>query len=228
MSELSVIECGGQKVLTTAQLAERFGVEPIRLQQNFSNNRARFTDLKHYFSLNGAEIQEFASRFDYFEGQNMAKVRVLYLWTERGAWMLAKSLNTDQAWSAYEMLVDDYYNKQDAKVVPLSKDQALVTVLRTTADLVEGHEEIRKRVDRIERKVDEQITLDSGEQRTLQKTVARRVYSITSEAGEQRRLFRELYREIKDRWAVPSYKDVRRTELQEVIRYIDAWRPRVA
>ncbi|KPD08232.1 antirepressor, partial [Aneurinibacillus migulanus] len=88
-----------------------------------------------------------------------------------------KSLNTDKAWEAYEMLVDDYYQvKKSNNVVPLSKDQALVTLLRTTADLVENQEQIIQRIDEVERKVDEQITLHSGEQRKVQKEIAKRVY----------------------------------------------------
>jgi prophage antirepressor-like protein len=36
------------------------------------------------------------------------------------------------------------YSVQQNNVVPLSKDQAIVTVLRTTADLLEGQEELRQ------------------------------------------------------------------------------------
>lgn len=38
-----------------------------------------------------------------------SKIRSLYLWTERGAMLHAKSLNTDIAWEAYERLVDYYF-----------------------------------------------------------------------------------------------------------------------
>ncbi len=40
------------------------------------------------------------------------------------------------------------------------------------------------------------------------------------------KLFRELYRVIKDRFAVASYKDIRRQDLQLALRYIDSWIPR--
>ncbi|GMA64730.1 BRO family protein [Alicyclobacillus fastidiosus] len=126
------------------------------------------------------------------------------------------------------------YDTQE-NVVPLSKEQALVTVLRTTADLVEGQEQIREmmavqaqEIKTLAVKVEEQITLDSGEQRRLQKAVSKRVYELEHEPLKRPQLYSQLYREIKDRWAVPSYKDVRRTELQQVLRYIEAWRPRVA
>lgn len=82
-----------------------------------------------------------------------------------------------------------------------------------------------ERLDKVEKKVDEQIIINSGEQRVLQKAVARRVYEFNSTPEERRKLFKQIHREIKDRWAVPSYKDIRRNELQEVLNYVNAWRP---
>ncbi|MBS4172080.1 ORF6C domain-containing protein [Bacillus sp. FJAT-49736] len=119
------------------------------------------------------------------------------------------------------------------KVVPMSKDKALVTVLRTTADLVESHEEIvkeqheiRKLVTQIDYKVEEQITLTSGEQRRLQKGIASKVYEICNDPLQRSSLFREIHREIKERFGVASYKDVKRKELQSAIRYVENWIPK--
>lgn len=129
-------------------------------------------------------------------------------------------------------MVDEYYTVKE-NVVPLSKDQALVTVLRTTADLVEDTQaikneqhEIRKELSLINEKVEEQITLTSGEQRAVQKEVAIKVYEIEDDTSIRPKLFRELHREIKDRFAVASYKDVRRQDLQMVLNYIRSWVPR--
>ncbi|XQY90680.1 ORF6C domain-containing protein [Metabacillus sp. HB246100] len=140
-----------------------------------------------------------------------------------------------QDWLAIEVVpsIRKTGSYQTEKVVPLSKEQALVTVLRTTADLVEGHEELKstishygKKILEIESKVDEQITLDYGEQRRLQKGVAAKVYEICKDPQVRPKLFRELYREIKDRFGVASYKDVKRQELQSALRYIENWIPR--
>lgn len=230
MKQLQPIVQNGQRVLTTAQLAESFGTDPKIINRNFQRNSERYVQGKHYFALTGDELKEFKGSRQFDE--SLKFVSVLYLWTEKGAWLHAKSLNTDHAWDAYEMLVDEYYRIK-ANVVPLSKDQALVTVLRTTADLVEETQalkeeqhEIRKLVTQIDQKVEEQITLDHGEQRRLQKAVAAKVYEISNDPQERSRLFREIYREIKDRFAVASYKDVKRKELQAALRYIENWVPR--
>lgn len=42
--------------------------------------------------------------FDLVDGRASHR----YLWTEKGALLHAKSLNTDKAWEAYEYLVDFY------------------------------------------------------------------------------------------------------------------------
>ncbi|WP_410551765.1 ORF6C domain-containing protein, partial [Arthrobacter sp. SIMBA_036] len=43
---------------------------------------------------------------------------------------------------------------------------------------------------------------------------------------EAARLFREIHREIKDRFGVASYKDIKRRELLSAIKYIENWIPR--
>jgi prophage antirepressor-like protein len=125
------------------------------------------------------------------------------------------------------------YAVDQNKVVPLSERQALIQSLKLTAELAEEMEEVKsiaqthsQKLMELERKVDEQITIDHGEQRTLQKAVSRRVYEMESDPQRRRELFRQLYREIKDRWGVASYRDVRRSELQQVLRYVEAWMPR--
>lgn len=99
MFNIVPIEKGGQRVLTTQQLANFYGEEPVKLQQNFANNRSRYQVGIHYFLLEGQELREFKRGLENFEvAQNINK---FYLWTERGALYHAKSLNTDKAWEVY-------------------------------------------------------------------------------------------------------------------------------
>ncbi|MCM3651291.1 ORF6N domain-containing protein [Metabacillus litoralis] len=229
MNQLQIINNNGQRVLTTSQLAEAYGTDIQIVVNNFNRNKDRYSEGKHFVLLTGEYLREFRAKNQI---DLLPNINRLYLWTEKGAWLHAKSLNTDQAWDAYEKLVDDYYTIKE-NVVPLSKDQALVTVLRTTADLVEDTQaikeeqhEIRKLVTQIDNKVEEQITLDHGEQRRLQKGVATKVYEICNDPKERPKFFKEIYREIKDRFGVASYKDVKRKELQSALRYIENWIPR--
>ncbi|OIK20275.1 BRO family protein [Bacillus amyloliquefaciens] len=115
----------------------------------------------------------------------------------------------------------------------LSEDEQRIESLKLTLATAEQQRKMQnvlsdheKQLDELSQKVDEQITLDSGEQRRFQKVVARRVYSITEGKTEAARLFREIHREIKDRFGVASYKDIKRRELLSAIKYIENWIPR--
>ncbi|AMA72753.1 hypothetical protein ACH33_07735 [Aneurinibacillus sp. XH2] len=144
------------------------------------------------------------------------------------------------------------YSVQSNNVVPLSEERALITVLRTTADLLEGQEELwqgqqqlEMKLAEVDRKVEEQITLNSHEQRKVQKEIAKRVYELAEQIAfkqlcfdgteeivpdlekERRKLFSEIHRAIKDCFAVPSYRDVRRSEFNQLLLFIQVWRPRL-
>ncbi len=46
-----IVSFKGQNVLTTKQIAEFYGVEEVKIRQNFSNNQDKYQEGKHYFNL---------------------------------------------------------------------------------------------------------------------------------------------------------------------------------
>ena len=106
MDNLKVIEHNGARVLTTQQLADAYGVDNQIIVNNFNRNKDRYVLGKHYISLEGDELRDYRAK-----NQNdvLPNARIVYLWTEKGAFLAAKSLNTDKAWEAYDKLIDGYY-----------------------------------------------------------------------------------------------------------------------
>ena len=103
-----IVELKGIRVLTSKQLADEYGTTTDRIKQNFSCNRDRFVEGKHYISITGDELKLFKNQV----GKNdlvASRTSHLYLWTEKGALFHAKSLNTDKAWQVYDYLVDFYF-----------------------------------------------------------------------------------------------------------------------
>lgn len=108
--KLTPIENDGKRVLTTAQLAEGYGTYTKTITDNFSNNKKRYIEGKHFYCLKGDELKVFKSKTENFGfAPNLNK---LYLWTEKGALLHAKSLNTDKAWEVYDFLVENYFRIQ--------------------------------------------------------------------------------------------------------------------
>lgn len=127
------VELKGIRVLTTEQIAEAYEVKEIQIHQNFKNNRARFVDGKHYISLSGDELKAFKNHLEKIE---VVKNRTshLYLWTEKGALLHAKSLNTDKAWEVYDYLVDFYFRAKE-KPEPVKQGPVPVTYINEKPQL---------------------------------------------------------------------------------------------
>jgi DNA-binding CsgD family transcriptional regulator len=113
-TNIQVIERQGVRVLTTAQLAECYGTDSKTIAHNYQRNKERYEESKHYVCLKGAELQEFFANANLALA-NQSKIRTLYLWTERGALLHAKSLNTDTAWEVYDQLVETYFRAKKAQ-----------------------------------------------------------------------------------------------------------------
>ena len=110
MNELTVLEHNDIRVMTTEQLAEAYGCAPKQIQQNFSNNRERFAEGRHFFVLEGRELQAFRLQVENIELQISPKTRHLYLWTKRGAARHSKMLGTERAWDVFDELEESYFN----------------------------------------------------------------------------------------------------------------------
>lgn len=146
MQNLFVIESRGQRVLTSAQIADCYNTTVDCIKQNFHANRNRYIEGKHYISLTGSELKEFKNKVRIphpVDADNKNEVRIphsaeikaryqfdtqfkyaksLYLWTEKGALLHAKSLNTDKAWEVYDYLVDFYFRAKEEKKVEEKKE----------------------------------------------------------------------------------------------------------
>lgn len=106
--QLQNIELNGQKVLTTAQLAEAYGTTATTITTNFSRNKEHYQESKHFYYLIGEELKKF--KHNLTNCNVAANLNRLYLWTEKGAFLHAKSLNTQKAWEVYENLVEFYFS----------------------------------------------------------------------------------------------------------------------
>ncbi len=110
--EISVINYKAIPVVTTEMLADLYGTENIRIQQNHIRNLERFVEGKHFFKLVGEELRNFKKALTSLKIVS-PNTRALTLWTERGAARHAKMLDTDQAWEVFEQLEDCYFHRKD-------------------------------------------------------------------------------------------------------------------
>ncbi|MGX9134256.1 ORF6N domain-containing protein [Rummeliibacillus sp. JY-2-4R] len=96
----------GLPVLTTKSLSERFGVDSKNLLRNFERNRSKFNEGKHFMIVSGDDLVKIKNELD--EAKHAC---ILYVWTEEGAFMLAKFLRNVNSWEDYYHNVFAYYEK---------------------------------------------------------------------------------------------------------------------
>lgn len=139
VKDLRLIQHQQQPVLTTELLSHLYETEPTNIRKNFNTNKDRFQEGKHFFKLEGEELQQFKNCITESNAVQINKhTPNLILWTERGAARHAKMLDTDKAWEVFERLEEGYFNQEKTKL-----PQSLPDALRQLACEIEVKEKLQ-------------------------------------------------------------------------------------
>lgn len=90
--------------------------------------------------------------------------------------------------------------------------------------------ELDERVNILEDKLENQMTIDHGQQRQLQRAVGDRVMErvatvIPARMVRERKpyFFKAIYHDLKNRFGVPSYRDIRPADYPSAMAYVETW-----
>lgn len=219
MENLQVIKHGTKRVLTTQQLAESYGTTNDVVTKNFNRNKERYFEGRHFNCLEGDSLKEFRAIGQIDLSPNINK---LYLWTEKGALLHAKSLNTDKAWEVYEHLIETYFKVQEQN--PLAN---LSPELKAIIMLDEKYQEFDGRVSLLENT----MTIDYEQQEQLHRYARERLVKVLggkeSPAYKElsKKVFSNLWNRYKQVFHVNSYKNTAKKDFDQAIDYIKIWEP---
>ncbi|MBR4153394.1 MAG: ORF6N domain-containing protein, partial [Selenomonadaceae bacterium] len=143
IKDLVPVDYSNQRVLTTAQLAEVYGVEPTRIRDNFRKAKKHFVEGEHYFKLEGEKLKVFKERveeimFSFSPVKGSGKdaetfrsaggykiqnplfniTRSLLLWTHEGCVRHCKMLRKPDAFAIFEELKRTYFEVGNKLIVP--------------------------------------------------------------------------------------------------------------
>ncbi len=108
-STVTPIEYKGQRVVTFKMIEEIHQLKDGNVNRNFTRNKERFIEGKHYFTLSYQEVIKLGQKV------NVSRNGLTIL-TERGYLLITKSLTDDKAWDVQEQLVDSYFIKLESKL----------------------------------------------------------------------------------------------------------------
>lgn len=215
MNELQITEFKNIRVLTTQQIAEAYGTDGKVISYNFNHNKERYVEGKHYIRLEGDDLKAFREIHDLPSNLNK-----LYLWTEKGAFLHAKSLNTDEAWVVYENLVDTYFNKKK----PLTALEQLQLTQQAVLEVKEQVDSVNKDLQDFKNdmpmlaveceKITRAVKLKGIEVLGGKRSEAYRNNSLRS------KVYRDIHSEVRRQFGVNTYKALKRSQCDRVIAQI--------
>ena len=220
MNELQITEYKNIRVLTTQQLAEAYGSDTRVISNNFNRNKDRYVEGKHYICLEGDELKDFKTNHQFDESSRINK---LYLWTEKGAFLHAKSLNTDTAWEVYDRLVDNYFEKP--KAVPMTTDQKIQL-------LAQGNVELTERIDKVDKDLQEfkaDMPLLALECQRITRAKNQKVVPLmggkSAPAYKNKSLMHKVYSDVdaqlRREFGVNTYKAIKRNQCDLAVKIIE-------
>ncbi|WP_278452776.1 ORF6C domain-containing protein [Thomasclavelia spiroformis] len=214
MNNLQVIEHKNERVLTTQQLAEIYETSVNNIKNNFNRNKDRFIEDRDFYLLKGEDLKLFL-QVTNSDLQNKSKVRSMYLWTERGANRHSKILDTDKAWQQFDVLEETYFKVKKMKPMEILKLQN------------EALFELDERVEHLENN----MTINTSQQYHLEKMVKNKVVKMLGGKNSSaylkcsKKVFSQLWRDYKDYFKIPSYRDTLKAKYKEAENYILNWQP---
>ena len=196
MNELMNIE--SRNTLTSLEVAQIAGKEHKNI----------LADIRDEISKLGEERGRLIFQQSYYTNlQN--KQQPMFLLNYKGALQLGARYNAETRFRLIE------------KIEQLQKPMTVEDMIIMQANEMKS---VKHRIDVVENKVENEIRIDHAEQRKLQKAVSIRVYQRLDVINSDKNLmFPAIYRDLKDRFGVASYRDIKRKDLTEALAYIQNW-----
>lgn len=218
MNEIQITEYKDIRVLTTQQIADAYGTDNKTVSYNFNHNKDRYVEGKHYICLTGDELRAFRENHDL--PNNLNKI---YLWTEKGAFLHAKSLNTDTAWEVYDRLVDDYFEKP--KSISMTTDEKIKI-------LAQGNVELNDKIEKVDKDLQnfkEDMPLLALECQRITRAKNQKVVPLMggkkAPAYKNKSLMHKVYSDVdaqlRREFGVNTYKAIKRSQCDLAVKIIE-------
>lgn len=196
MNELINIE--NRNTLTSLEIAEVAGKRHDNV----------LADIRDEISKLGEEKAVLIFQESHYKDANNQR-RPMFLLNYKGVLQLGARYNAKTRFKLIE------------KIEQLQKPMTVEDMIILQANEMKS---VKHRIDIVENKVDNEIRIDHTEQRKLQKAVSIRVYQRLDVIDADRNLmFPAIYRDLKDRFGVASYRDIKRKDLTEALAYVQNW-----
>ncbi|MCY7828048.1 Rha family transcriptional regulator [Bacillus spizizenii] len=211
---LKLIETNGQYLIDSRDVAEYIDKRHDHLLR----------DIKKYIDVISTNPN--LGALDFFVPStyqdNKGQIRPHYLLTKKGCEMVANKMTGEKG----VLFTAEYVTRFNEMEHHLQTGYSqLSPQLQHMIRLEQKQNEQDKRLGQLE----DNLSIDSFQQNVIQKQIKKRVYEIRDRYDDSpegtRRLFSSIYRNFRDAFAVPSYRDLRKLDFEDAKAWIKTWRP---
>lgn len=220
--KVSVENVNGVLVTTSNRVAQELGVNHKDLLEKIEGYIEKFTKAESSALGENLDFTGFYIPSSYKVEGNFKNYKN-YLITEKG---IAQLIGGYNASVPIAFVLNVAYINEFERMKNIIKDNIQKPLTIEDMIILQAKEmkNVKHRIDVVENKVDNEITLDSGEQRKLQRAINVRVYQRLDVINAERKLmFPAIHRDVKDRFGVASYRDIKRKDLKEALLYVQNW-----
>ncbi len=165
----------------------------------------------------------FYQSFDTMSNGNLTTDYIITIDVAKELSMMAR---TEKGKEARQYFINCEKKLKEIIQKPLSVEEMIVLQAQSMID-------VKNDIQRLENKFDTVVTLESGKQRKIQIEIASRVYKLLPEPQSDldnktvkeitRRIFSNIHRDIKRKFGVASYKDIKVVEYEKALSFIENW-----
>ncbi|AXK19151.1 Rha family transcriptional regulator [Bacillus sp. COPE52] len=219
MTNLVFINNNNEVVTDSLMVAEVFDKEHKHVMRDIENQTNKL--------LQADESEFVASNFGLISYKDtLNRDRMKATLTEDAFMMVAMSYVTVEAMKMKVKFIEEF-KKMKEYIQKQQKPKSAIEQIQRL--LMEGTVELNKRVDVLEDKLDNRMTIDYQQQRQLQNVVEGRVRHLWNNGTPmgrmtKKQLFSKAYRRLKDRYGTSSYKDILVKDFDEAMKYVKDWK----
>lgn len=219
MGELVFID-NGKIVTDSLTVAEMFGKDHNNVLKDIRKQ-------KDYAGEEFGRVNFYQSSYVNSQNKEMPKFDL----TEDAFTLVVMSYNTKEAVQMKIKFIGEFKRIKEELTKPkvLSHKEQLIASMKLSIETSEELSIVKTEVDELKKKMSEYITLGHGEQQVLHHEIKRRVEGYASAHGivdkEKRQLYSQIHSHLRRAFASPSYRVVKKTDFEDAMSWVKAWRP---
>lgn len=222
MENLVVVK-KGKAVTDTLTIAEVFGKQHDNVMRDVRNqiNKLVLSDLREYSRLN----------FEESIYESRGKLHTKYELTEEAFALVVMAYTTPEAMKFKVQFLQEFKRMKEeiqGKPKVLSEREQLMASMKLSLETAEEIATVKEDVNNLKRVVDNELTLNHGQQQVLHHEIKKRVESLYSDYEEditKQGMYAQIHKHLRRAFLTPKYIFVKRKDFDEAVAWVKAWRP---